>query len=320
MEINEYLNLSEDRTNVIFRVCEFNVQYKNNIVDMEQIDQLNKINADIMCLVECINGITEHLKNYIEINSSKSHCGFMKIFVHKRICGKNENIIINSKIDSQYILSIINTIFGKIIVGALHFRPRKNNSEIRKSALESINQYCKQYEYPCIIAGDTNMRYYEKCDTDFDDAWTQDKSRDYYSTWPNKKYDDKYSYIKAQDVNYDFRFDRIFLKKCSWDRFRTINTRNSDHIMTIVDVKKINYQEKDSPLIFNEKISKKLTDECKNKLNINDYEDKSIVNEKILKKHPHIKTTSRSKIMSLIENGRQEITTKPQLEKYKRGH
>lgn len=242
MNIKEYLKKSNDiesvfyKTNNFIRVCEFNVQYKHDILDIEQIKQLKKIDADIMCLVECRQDITEHFEKYIEICSNKSHCGFMKLFIHKRICN-NKKPIIEIEKHKQYILSIIDTIFGKIIIGVLHFVPEKDNNSKREIALCSINDYCNKHKYPCIIGGDTNMRDLEKYETDFEDAWQKCAKEKYYLTWPNRNYDDKYSNLKPQKVNNDFRFDRFFLKKCISARFATINTGNSDHLMIVVDIK-----------------------------------------------------------------------------------
>lgn len=240
MEIKKYIEKIKNKNNESIRAIAFNMQNKGKI-DIEQIDQLKLINADIMLLTECQENINKKLRNYLQIASNKSHCGYMKIFVHKKICDNTSKCVLRTEYINGCILCIVKTLYGKIILGTMHLPPSKNGSFKRKKIIEEISTFCNRYDYPCIIGGDTNMRDFEDNNiNDFEDAWYKHTNNKYYLTYPNRNYDDKYSKIKPVDVKFDFRFDRFFMKRCNYNHFRTIDTGNSDHMMITVDVEKMN--------------------------------------------------------------------------------
>jgi hypothetical protein len=250
MEINKYIEKQQNKKSIFYkkddkdfiRIIAFNMQYKGKI-DEEQIEQLNKLDADIMCLSECFKTISTQFKNFdcIVVNDSHTY-GKTKLFINKRL--KPE--IINIEKDShQFALAIINTTHGKLLCGSMHFTPGKIQKEIgyniqRTFAMQDINDYVNKYNYPVIIGGDTNMSDYENelFNTNYDllDAWEKKSKQKYYLTWPNREYNDNYYKVKTTDIKGNFRFDRFFTKNCEFKRFRTINTKNSDHLMIVMDV------------------------------------------------------------------------------------
>lgn len=241
MNIEDYIKKSKNHKSVYYktskfmRVIAFNMQYKKSIDD-EQINQLINLNSDIMLLSECYKYIGEVLYNYNELISEKSHCGYMKIFIHKNICIDNWNYNIETiKLDGC-VLSVVDTIFGKMILGTMHLAPFKQNYIYRENTIIKINEFCHDFNCPCIIGGDTNMRPYEKYTGDFEDAWEKCSNSKYYLTWPNRDYVDKVSFTNLRHIQYDCRFDKFFIKNCIYTRFKTINTKNSDHLMIAIDI------------------------------------------------------------------------------------
>jgi len=242
MEFNEYISEQNNKNSDFYknhntlRIISFNMQLKKNI-DNEQIEQLILLDADLMFLCECHNDI--EFKNYIEIISNRSHSGKMGIFINKKII-KRRNYMLQTKIgDDAFALALIKTIYGKFVCGVMHLKPTKNNHVIREQTIGQISEWVNQFNYPCIIGGDTNMRNFENDiikKYGFDDIYMTCENKNYYATWPNRNYNDHYSFVKIDDVSDNYRFDRFMIKKCNTARFRTINTGNSDHLMIAVDV------------------------------------------------------------------------------------
>ena len=242
MDIIQYIKNQNDDNNVLYktnnfiRVAAFNMQLKRNI-DRFQIYQLNKLNLDIMCLSEAFHIDVIEFPNHIHISSRSAYNGYMHLYVHRNLFKNMSNRrVLEIYKDPQYILALIDTVFGKIIIGVMQFKPRLISSEERKNALLEISTYCNQYDCPCIIAGNTNLRDQENTDLiHFQDAWLSCQQEVYYATWPNRTYDDKYSFLPARSIADNFRFDRIFYRGCSTCNFRTVNTKNSDHLMVVTD-------------------------------------------------------------------------------------
>lgn len=240
IDIDEYINKQQDKnsvyykTNKYIRVCEFNMQSKGkDVIDMEQVEQLNKLNADVMYLCECDKNINQYFTNHVHITSNYGNAKDVKVFIHKNLQPK----IIKTKNREYITMAVVDTTFGKIIFGCVHLIDGQQHEETRRMYYTKMTDWISNHyaDLPVIIGGDTNMRENETFD-DFYDAYKNTSNPKYYLTWPNRTYDDKYCKFKLKTIKNNFRFDRIYVRTCNVKRFKTINTHNSDHLMIIVDV------------------------------------------------------------------------------------
>lgn len=273
MELDEYLTIVKD--NGYLRICALNMRFYNadEIFD-EQFDQIGKIQPDIIMLTEyshkyseeemydmlrqgaefeLINNIESYRKvlserckllkvKYVVTAHEQSHCGIIILLIKKEILHNTEVVkenVISSFKNTGYNIISVKTKFGNLTIGAVHLSPFKTGMDKRKSQLECISKFVDKYDYPCIIAGDFNMRDIENniaSDLGFNDAYFEETERDedIYNTWPNVLCRTDRQMAKITNT---FRFDRILYKKCKSKNFKTINTYNSDHLMIACDIK-----------------------------------------------------------------------------------
>lgn len=264
-------------------------------IKKEQIKQMKLINPDIFFLNEVSEEIIKCFDKYTVVVSCKTWIGRETIICF--IKNEYDPIILenfyfddksfidhksyledleNSKIwDDHYeeefgdayggmsynyygAISTISTNKGKIIVGTFHLPHRKEGSEKRKDIIKNMANFINDYDLPIILGGDANMRDFENnviSSNNFMDPFCNEKK--YYLTWPNRNTNDEQSNDRTKKINNDFRFDRFLLRNVEYSSFKTINTRNSDHLMIGVNINipqknlfKLNYLEGKKVLIF----------------------------------------------------------------------
>lgn len=273
MELNDYITTSKD--DGYLRICALNMRNQNNdeIFD-EQFAQLGKIQPDVIMLseykhkysedeiyelfkqrtdyetidsgVSFRNVLSERCKllgaKYVTAKRSTSHCGNIILLIKKDIL-YNPNVtkenVIESLVDAGYSIISVKTKFGPMIFGAVHLSPSKPGYDDRESQMISIMKFVNKYNYPCVIAGDFNMRDVENnviLNLGFNDAYLDETDRDeiIYNTWPNTLCrTDR----KCASITNEFRFDRVIYKHCTSKNYSVINTYNSDHLMVACDIK-----------------------------------------------------------------------------------
>lgn len=214
------------------RVVAFNMR-SHESVNPEQIEQLRVLGPDIMFLSECNGDIGVSLDNFEELSSKKSHRGMYKTFMNK----KYKPTVLGMKKLSPFEIPciIIDSTVGIMMLSALHLAPSSGCSIWREVVISALSEWSEDNDCPCIIGGDTNMRDNENyliTDNDFTDAFLScDPDGKYYSTWPNREFD------KSIHTKNDFRFDRIFTKRCEPINFQVVNIHNSDHFMIFADIR-----------------------------------------------------------------------------------
>ena len=118
-----------------------------------------------------------------------------------------------------------------MVIGSLHLTwGGSDYSKITRSEdLKEIYKLLKKnklHNLPIILGGDTNMRFSETFDK-LDDIYLLNNNKNYYITYPNREFKDSHLRF-VLDMN--FRFDRFFIKNCSFNNFETIPNQSSDHL------------------------------------------------------------------------------------------
>jgi endonuclease/exonuclease/phosphatase family metal-dependent hydrolase len=190
--------------------------------DEIQTNYINDNNFDIIFLQETSKNI--NLQNYIG-DKVNSHCGYTYIGINKKLDFKILGVYKNNGIIINHI--IINNM--QMIIGSLHLHWGKDGNTQRLSQLDNINKLLidkKLNHLPMVLGGDTNMRDYEKFDK-FSDIYLLNKNKNFYLTYPNREFkDSRITYI----TEYNFRFDKFYIKNCNYKNFETIPNVSSDHL------------------------------------------------------------------------------------------
>jgi endonuclease/exonuclease/phosphatase family metal-dependent hydrolase len=190
--------------------------------DEIQSNYINDNNFDIIFLQETSENI--NLQNYYG-DKIKSHCGYTYLGINKNV----KFTVLSTFKCYGIIIShvIINNI--QIIIGSLHLHWGKDGSTHRLYQLDSINKLLidkKLNHLPIILGGDTNMREHEKFDK-FYDIYLLNKNKSLYLTYPNREFkDSRITFV----TEYNFRFDKFFIKNCNFRNFETISNVSSDHL------------------------------------------------------------------------------------------
>jgi len=193
--------------------------------DELQIKYINENKYDIIFLQEASKDI--NINNYLGY-IVESHCGYTYLGINKNLKYTKLSVLV-SEFGKLIYHVIINDI--KMVIGSLHLMHGGDNSSkmFRSEDLKEIYKLLKKkklHSLPIIFGGDTNMRFNENFDN-LDDIYLLNNNKNYYITYPNREFkDSRLTFIPDMD----FRFDRFFIKNCSFNNFETIPNQSSDHL------------------------------------------------------------------------------------------
>jgi hypothetical protein len=224
------------------KILEYNLFYG---ADLNQLSTLIDSNTDILFLSESDENLDELLTNYISYKTL-SHCKYTFLLINKKL--DIQILRINKLIGIIIINANINNI--EFILVSMHLKPFRENKKIREEQISKIMKIIIEWNklnIPIIMAGDTNMRddendiikKYNLSDPFIDEIDKYNLSNPFmdeydlidqikkYTTYPNRQFvDDRIKFTP----NNNFRFDRIFIKNCSYLEYKILPNTSSDHL------------------------------------------------------------------------------------------